>query len=174
MAAVSFTSPSSPQVGNNISVTSTAAEPSSLSTQPERSKRRSEGKSVKFHTSVKRHDGLCELSQIYFDSILNVYGLSKKPVVRILAHNHNLRGLIYVQKKFGDLIRRCLSSKKGRAPVLEGGGCGSMFVDRTHLDFLYAQMVYQDKLISKVSTNIARRRRAHLQLNRTKQEQESK
>ena len=139
--------------------------------EPERSKRRSK-KSVRFHKSTKKHDGLSELSKMYYEAILHAYRKSRKPVVSILAHDLNLRGLIYVQKKFSDLIRRCLVSKKGRAPVLKGGG-GDMSIDRTHLYFLYTQIADQDRMISRVRTTIARRQ-ARLQLNRAKQEQESK
>ena len=174
-------SPSSPHVENDISVMSTATEPAPLSTQPTcGNHRKGPKKSVTFHTSVKTHDGLSYPSTLYLKAVRNAYGMSAEPVVHNLARKLDLSGLLLIRRKFFNLIRRCVNSKKGSAPVLNGGGGGSLSVTTKHLSFLYKQLYYQDRMIAKVENTMTKRRRAHRSksrirhhMNRIKQKQES-
>ena len=158
-------SPPSPHVENDIPVMSTATEPTCDN------RRNGRKKSVTFHTSVKPHDGLCYPSELYLKAVRNAYGLSKEPVVHNLARKLDLGGLICIRRRFFNLIRRCVNSRKGSAPVLKGGGGGgSLSVTTKHLDFLYEQLYYQERMIAKVKKVLAQRRQARRQLNRVKQE----
>ena len=125
---------------------------------------------VRFASPAKKHDGLRNDTYMFHEYMRDVFRLSKRTKGHttscILARNLNLRGLIHVQSKLADLIRRCSRSRKGRALVLRGGG-STMSVDRQHVSYLMSHVKYLETLIAKVRTVIARRR-----LIRAKQQQQ--
>lgn len=125
---------------------------------------------VRFASAAKKHDGLRNNTDMFNEYMRDVFRLSKRAkgytTSCILARNLNLRGLIHVQSKLSDLIRRCIRSRKGRALVLRGGG-STMSVDRQHVQYLMSHVNYLETLIAKVRTVIARRR-----LIRAKQQQQ--
>ena len=149
--------PSDHSVTTKYKNTKRKATENSPSLEPQRKQMRK--KRLRFHSSVKRNDGLRYNTDLFNQYMKEAFGKVKKrkgqTVVTILARNMNVYGLFTVQKMISDLIKRCLLSSRGYALILPQGGGIAGRIYRKHIPYLVKHIEHLENVISKVRTVIA-------------------
>jgi len=116
---------------------------------------------VRFHASVKRHDGLQHRSDMFHEYMKDIFRqvvrINGETTISILARNFNVLGIVTIQKMLIDLIKRCRQSPTGQTPVLNHGGGSVGSINTAHIPYLITHAKYLDQVIAKVRLTIPTR-----------------
>lgn len=118
---------------------------------------------VRFHSSVKTHDGLRPHTNLFNEYMKDVFQTVTRKngitTLSILMHNGNIVGILSIRAMLKDLIVRCNNSPKETALLLHrGGGCAGC-ITKQHLPYLMNHLNYLDRII-----DYARKKQASLNL----------